>query len=84
MMEPKPVAQETILGPNIPHEKTEEYHIETAEYEFNRIDLSALASHSLSWRTKAIWRLAVVILLQGLSTFINLGGFGRQHTSSYN
>ncbi|KAF3074787.1 Lactose permease [Trichoderma lentiforme] len=66
-MEPKLIAQETIPGSDIPHEKTEEYHIETAEYELNRIDLSALASNSLSWRTKAIWRLAVVILLQGLS-----------------
>lgn len=75
-MEPKLITQETIPGSDIPHEKTEEYHIETAEYELNRIDLSALASNSLSWRTKAIWRLAVVILLQGLSTFINLSGFG--------
>ncbi|PNP53240.1 hypothetical protein THARTR1_06257 [Trichoderma harzianum] len=78
-MEPKLVAQEPIPGSDIPHEKTEEYHIETAEYEFNRIDLNALASHSLAWRTKAIRRLAVVILLQGLSTLINTSGFGRQH-----
>ncbi|KFZ15540.1 hypothetical protein V501_02671 [Pseudogymnoascus sp. VKM F-4519 (FW-2642)] len=55
------------MEPNIPEHKVEEYRIETAEHEFNRVDVNTLAKHSLTWRSKAVKRLAVVILLQGLS-----------------
>lgn len=55
------------MEPNIPPEKAEEYRIETAEHILNAVDVSALASRSLTWRSKAVRRLAVVMLVQGLS-----------------
>jgi hypothetical protein len=56
------------MEPKIPEGKAEEYRIETAEHELNRVDVNTLADHSLTWRSKAIRRLAVVVVLQGLST----------------
>jgi hypothetical protein len=58
------------MEPKLSDDKAAEYRIETAEHQLNRVDVNTLADHSLTWRSKAIRRLAVVVLLQGLSESI--------------
>jgi hypothetical protein len=55
---------------NLPDDKVEEHHIETAEHGLNRVDVNTLSTRSLTWRSKATRRLAVVIMLQGLSKLL--------------
>lgn len=51
-----------------PGTKTEQYQIENAEYNLNRVDIELMAKKAIKWNSKATLRLAVVILIQGLST----------------
>ncbi|KPM44497.1 hypothetical protein AK830_g2060 [Neonectria ditissima] len=51
----------------LPADKVEEYRIEAVEHEVNQVDINALSHKALSWKSKAVLRLALVILVQGLS-----------------
>lgn len=50
-------------------EKVEEHHIEESQDKLNQVDLDGLAHQALTWKSRAVLRLAVVILLQGLSMY---------------
>lgn len=49
-------------------EKLEEYQIEVAVDKVAQIDLNKLSKEALTWKSKATWRLAVIIFVQGLSS----------------
>lgn len=49
-------------------DKSEQFHIENAQHNLNRMDIELMAKNALKWNSKATLRLAVVILIQGLST----------------
>ena len=47
--------------------KTEQYEIEHAQHNLNRINIEQLSKDAITWKSKATLRLAVVIMIQGLS-----------------
>ena len=51
----------------IASEKIEEHQIEVAKYELNRIDLDKVSRDAITSKSRAALRLAVVIIVQGLS-----------------
>lgn len=48
--------------------KSEQFQIENAQSKLNTIDLEQMAKNAITWKSKAALRLAIVILVQGLST----------------
>lgn len=48
-------------------EKFQDDSVEAAKHELNRIDLDQLSKDALTFKSRATLRLAVVILIQGLS-----------------
>lgn len=55
--------------------KSEQFQIENAQSKLNTIDLEQMAKNAITWKSKAALRLAVVILVQGLSTSTPSGYF---------
>ncbi|KAF5640385.1 MFS sugar transporter transporter [Fusarium sp. NRRL 25303] len=47
--------------------KSEQFQIENAQSKLNTIDLELMAKNAITWKSKAALRLAIVILVQGLS-----------------
>ncbi|KAF5989032.1 major facilitator superfamily transporter [Fusarium bulbicola] len=47
--------------------KSEEFQIENAQSKLNTINLEQMAKNAITWKSKAAFRLAIVILIQGLS-----------------
>lgn len=71
MATPKQNAPGDDLGDDIQkmssHDEVQEIQIEIAQAKLNEVDLNTLARSAITWRSKAALRLALVILIQGLS-----------------
>lgn len=63
-----PTGSTLAEGPyQVPSEKAEQYLVETVEYKLNQVDVAGLAADSLSFRSKATMRMAIVTFTWGLS-----------------
>lgn len=51
------------------HDEVQEIQIEIAQAKLNEVDLNTLARSAITWKSKAALRLALVIVIQGLSKF---------------
>lgn len=61
--EKKAVASEAVQA----EFKPEQLYIENATQNLNRMDLEIMSKNAIRWNSKAAARLALVILIQGLS-----------------
>ncbi|KAL2837937.1 hypothetical protein BJY01DRAFT_251168 [Aspergillus pseudoustus] len=69
-MASKPETEGAVVACNddVPMEdKLEQFRIENAQLNLNRMDMKLMAKHAMKWNSKATLRLAVVIILQRLS-----------------
>lgn len=48
-------------------EKAKVQQIEAAKYELNKIDFDQISREAIHWKSRAVLRLAAVILVQGIS-----------------
>ena len=62
-----------------PAEKVEEIRMENAATEINVIDLERLAAESIQFKSRATFRLVIVILIQAISECFRQMGFLRFH-----
>jgi hypothetical protein len=52
---------------DLPNEKVHDHAVEAAKHDLNRVDLDQLSKSAINIKSRAARRLAVVIIVQGLS-----------------
>lgn len=70
-MSPGQLADTSVISANHQHarEKAEDYQIEAVVKKFSEVNTNTLSYDALTWKSKAVRRLALVIFIQGLSLY---------------